>query len=139
MDNADRRGKKGKGNLKMKLRFFFDCTASYVKNSVTLWLLALSVFSNVCNWTALLIFIKPVDLPVILHYNVYFGVDMIGNWKETFVSPLLGLFIILINFPLALFFYVNKERIASHILMIASLMIQLGLLVYSMSLIIINY
>lgn len=111
----------------------------YFRNSIVVWLVILSLFFNMANWGALKILIKPVDLPIILHYNVYFGVDVMGNWKGSFFSPILGLLLFLINFSLAFFFYKNKERIASYVLLIGGLMIQLGMLVYSISLIIINY
>lgn len=134
-----------KKSLTEKRKFFFNrmlpgsIFADYLRNSIGAWLVSLSLFFNLVNWIVLKIFIKPFDLPIILHYNVYFGVDIMGDWKESFFSPILGLFLFLINFSLALFFYAKKERIASHLLMISAVLIQLGLLVYSMSLIIINY
>lgn len=111
----------------------------FLRNKIIRWTLFLSLGFNLANWLALRIFIEPVDLPIILHYNVYFGVDIFGNWKEAFFSPAIGLTILLINSSLALFFYNNKERIIGHILLLSSLMIQLLMLIYSISLIVINY
>lgn len=121
-----------------KFKFFFN-ENEYLKNKIVFWLLFFSILVNLANWIILKIFIQPVDLPIILHYNVYFGVDIFGNWKETFFSPAIGLILLLINFILASYFYKNKERVASYLLLIAALMIQCGMLVYSVSLIVINY
>lgn len=120
-----------------KIRKFF--AKEYFENLIVLWLLGIGLFVNLAIWTALVIFIKPVDFPIILHYNVYFGVDMIGNWKEIFSLPSIGLFLLILNSFLALFFYEKKEKIASYILLIASVMVQINLAIAITSLILINY
>ena len=128
------RGPKG---LARKCKSFF--VQEYFQSSIVLWLLALSLVANLTNWIILKIFIQPVDFPIILHYNVYFGVDVLDDWKKVFLVPLIGLFLFIINTLLGLYFFKNKERIASYTLSIANLMIQLSLLVASVSIILINY
>ncbi len=124
-------------NLKKKIRSFF--AREYFKSHIVRWLLAFIGMANLANWAALKIFVQPVDLPIILHYNVYFGVDMLGGWKNLFLLPAVGLILFLINFFLSIHFYKRKERIASYLLLMATLMIQLSLIVASASVIIINY
>ncbi len=124
-------------SLKVKIRSFF--AADYFQSHIVRWLLVFIGVANLANWAALKIFIQPVDLPIILHYNVYFGVDMLGGWKNLFLLPATGLILFLINFFLSLYFYKRKERIAGYLLLIATLMIQLSLIVASVSAIIINY
>lgn len=104
-----------------------------------LWLLLLSAIANIANWLLLKIFIIPVDFSIILHYNVYFGVDVLGSWKQVFLLPGIGLMLWFMNVFLSLYFYSCKERIAAYILLIACLMIQLSLIVASISVILINY
>ena len=111
----------------------------FFRNKLVLWMISLNFIFNLANWVVLWHFIKPVDSSIILHYNVYFGVDLAGSWKNTFILPLIGLIIILINLALAYYFFAKLERIASHILLIASFMAQLSLLVASASVILINY
>ena len=111
----------------------------YFQSHIVVWLLILSLVANVINWLSLRIWIKPVDFPIILHYNVYFGVDLIGNYGQVFVLPLIGLILFVVNVALSMYFYEQKERIASYILLIATLMIQLSLIVASVSIILINY
>lgn len=124
-------------SLKKKIRSFF--AQEYFRSHIVRWLLLFIAVVNLTNWAALKIFIQPVDLPIIIHYNVYFGVDMLGDWKNLFLLPAVGLFLFLVNISLALYFYRRKERIASYLLLMATLMIQLSLIVASTSLIIINY
>jgi TRAP-type C4-dicarboxylate transport system permease large subunit len=123
--------------LKSKTRSFF--TQEYFKSAIVIWLVLLSLAINLAEWIMLKIFVKPVDFPIILHYNVYFGVDMVGNYKSVFLVPLIGLALFLVNFFLSVYFYHRKERIASYLLLMAALMIQLSLLVAVFSIIIINY
>ncbi len=118
-------------------RLFF--AQDYFHSVIAVWLMALSLVANLVNWLILEIFIRPIDLPIILHYNVYFGVDMMGDYREAFILPLIGLILLLINLFLSLFLYKKKERIASYLLLMAALMIQLALIVSSVSVIIINY
>lgn len=120
-----------------KIRTFFE--HDYFKSHIIIWLLILGLIANLINWIILKIWIKPVDFSVILHYNVYFGVDSFGDYKQIYILPLIGIVLFIINFLLSLFFYEKKERIASYALLIATLMIQLSLIVASVSVILINY
>lgn len=111
----------------------------FMKNSIVRWLLVGTIFLNAANWVFLAFFIHPVNFNIILHYNVYFGVDLIGDWWQTYILPSMGIVFLLINFFLARQFYRNRERIASYILLLASLMIQIGLIIASVGIVLINY
>ena len=150
MDDSYNRFGENKKSLSGKFKLFFksacpqllrDSVAGgdYFRNKVNAWLLALSLLANIANWVILAIFIRPTDNNIILHYNVYFGVDMMGSWKSVFVLPSVGLALFLINFFLSKYFYRNKEKVASYILLIALFMAQLSLLIATLSVIIINY
>lgn len=127
------------GNLKpiLAVKSFF--AHEYFKSTIIVWLISLSLLANIINWVIIKIFIRPIDLPIILHYNVYFGVDIMGDYKEAFLLPLIGIILFCINMFLSLYLYERKERIASYLLMMAALMLQLALIVASTSVIIINY
>lgn len=120
-----------------KFRLFFK--KDFFQNKIIPWLIVLNIVANLANWIMLAIFIRPVDGNIILHYNVYFGVDNMGNWKQVFLMPSIGLILFLINIFLANYFYKNKERIASYILLLSVFMAQLSLIIASISIIIINY
>lgn len=137
MKDVENENKENSKSLISKFKLFFK--QEFFKNSIVFWLIASNLTLNFANWIILWVFIKPVDSLIILHYNVYFGVDMMGNWKSVFFLPGIGLLLFFINFFLAFYFYKKLERIACHILFMASLMIQLSLLIASSSIILINY
>lgn len=126
-----------KEGLISNLKSFF--IQAYFKNVIIAWLLILSLAANLANWIILKILIQPVDFSIILHYNVYFGVDLKGNYQQVFGIPLIGLFLFLINTSLSKYVYAKGERIASYLLLMAALIMQINLIVYSLSIILINY
>lgn len=121
--------------------FFFSgwLVSEFFKNSIVLWLLFGSIFLNAANWIFLAIFIRPVDYNIILHYNVYFGVDLIGNWWQPYVLPVMGIIFLLVNLLLARRLFRQKERIAAYILLLSALIIQVGLIIASAGVVLINY
>lgn len=121
----------------IKFRSFF--AEDFFKSHISVRLLVLNLLFNLIDWSILFIYIKPVDFPIILHYNVYFGVDMLGEWQQVYLLPVIGLFLFIVNFSLSVYFYRGKERIASYLLLMAGMMIQLSLIIASVSVIIINY
>jgi hypothetical protein len=121
----------------MRLRLFIK--DDFYKSNIILWLLVLNLFFNLANWIMLAFFMRSVDGEIILHYNVYFGVDSIGDWKQVFIMPTIGIALFAINWALARYFYGRKERIASYALLLASLLSQLSLIIASISVILINY
>jgi len=126
-----------KPGLKLKIRRFF--ANKFLRNPITQWLLIASLFINLADWAALAFFIRPVDFPIILHYNVYFGVDVIGDWWQSYALPFTGSVILIVNFILAGCFYGRRERIASYILLIAALAVQAGVAIAEAGVILINY
>lgn len=83
---------------------------------------------NIFNWLFVLSKIKSLEVIVPLHYNVYFGIDMIGSKYEMLKIPGLGLFIFLVNVFLAFRIY-KHERLNAYFLLIATCLIELFLIV----------
>jgi len=77
--------------------------------------LIVSLFLNVFIWIYLLIAIKFTVEPIPLHYNIYYGIDLIGNWYKIFYIPFFGLLIIFINFIFSSIIY-GREKIISYFL-----------------------
>ncbi len=67
------------------------------------------------------------DYPVILHYNLIFGVDYLGDYFKAYFIPFIGLVILILNTFLSHYFY-SRERLASYFLVINILIIQVFLL-----------
>lgn len=111
----------------------------FFRSQIALWMLAVNLFANIVDWIILAVFVNKIDAGIILHYNVYFGVDAVGSWKDVFIFPAIGLVLFVLNTALAIYFYKQRERIASYILLMAAFMAQLSLIIASVSVIIINY
>jgi len=110
---------------------------SYWKNKIIISALILSLLANISLWIFLFKNQKSSELPIILHYNLFFGVDYLGNYNEIYTMPIIGLIIIIINTFLGCLLY-KKERLVSYFLVFNILIIQLILLFASYLIVKIN-
>ncbi len=62
-----------------------------------------------------------------LHYNIYFGIDLLGPWWYSFFFPAIGTGVFLANSVLTVLVY-RKERVAAFFFSLASALIELFLL-----------
>jgi hypothetical protein len=77
---------------------------------------------------------------IVLHYNVDFGVDLIGGVKRLFIIPILSLIVILINEILLFAFYRRKDfKFLAHLLLGGSLLVNLFLLIALGAIYLINF
>jgi len=90
------------------------------------WLLAYYVNNNVSQ-----------NL-VVLHYNVNLGVNLIGNARDIYVIPTLGLAFIIINFILLLNIF-SKNKFLVHLLLGFSLLINLFLIAGTVTIYLVNF
>lgn len=99
----------------------------------------LCLLLNLINWFFLYLKFPLVkDLSVIpLHYNIYFGIDLIGSPLRIFVLPLLGFLVGLLNFILAYIFY-NRDKLLSYFLIISTILLEFFLVIASFFIILIN-
>lgn len=109
------------------------------RSSLVHWLLIGTFFLDAVSWGVLIFYIRPIDLPIVLHYNVYLGVDVIGGWWQVYFLPIITNLFIVVNTVLAYFFYQKKERLAAYIFLLASFFVQAGILIAISGLIMINY
>jgi len=63
-----------------------------------------------------------ITTPLIIHFDSYRGIDIVGGRAEVYAILILGLILILINLFLAEFIY-KRERFLSYIFAFASLLI----------------
>lgn len=126
-----------KNELQTKLRYFFS--QEFFRSGLVQWVILGALLINAANWGLIAFFIRPVDFPIILHYNVYFGVDVIGAWWQVYFLPLIGLAILSVNTVLGYLFYQQKERIVAHLLILAIFIAQVGISIGVATLLLINY
>ncbi len=107
---------------------------------IRLYLLVLAGLNLLFWLIAYLINVNVSQDLIILHYNVIFGVDLIGNVKRIFIIPVLSLVIILINVMLLLGLYRHKDfKFISHILLAGSVAINVFLFIALISVYLINF
>jgi hypothetical protein len=123
--------------FQLKLKYFFS--QDFFRSPLVQWVIIGALLINAANWGSIAYFIRPVDFPIILHYNVYFGVDVIGAWWQLYFLPLIGLAILSVNAVLGYLFYQQKERIVAHLLVLATFIVQIGITIAVASLLLINY
>ncbi|MFC1609115.1 hypothetical protein ACFL2R_04110 [Patescibacteria group bacterium] len=117
----------------------FLAVKEFFTNPILILVLSLSIVVNLGIFIFLYYFIGSSGQSVVLHYNAYFGVDLVGSRWQIYLMPLTGLAFIVINLILAIYFFCKKERIAAHILMLTAFMVQLGIVIATISTIMINY
>ncbi len=79
--------------------------------------LILTIGIQIFCWMYILLNIKPSAGRLFLHYNIVFGVDLLGEWWKIFYLPLGGIIILLINLIASCLLY-KKERFLSRLLSI---------------------
>ena len=116
-----------------------DTGVSFGKNILVRMLSFGALLALVGSLGCLLYFIRPGGSSIILHYNVYFGVDLIGVWWQAYALPTLGVIFFLGHLFLARRFYLKSERIAAYLMLLSAGMLSFGLLIASVSIAFINY
>jgi uncharacterized membrane protein len=123
--------------LKQKLSGFFS--QEFWRSALVQWVLIVTLFLDLASWGIIVYYIRPIDLPIVLHYNVYLGVDVIGDWWQVYFLPIISSIFLIINTILAYIFYQRKERLAGYIFLLASFFVQAGTLIAISELAMINY
>jgi len=94
---------------------------------------------NIINW--LLVFYVNNNVSqnlIVLHYNVNLGVNLIGNARDIYIIPTLGLAFIVINFILLLNIF-RKNKFLVHLLLGFSLLINLFLIASTIAIYLVNF
>ena len=110
--------------LKEKVKIFFSQKPVY-------WLVVLTLSANFYLWYLIYNFVDFGKLFHVLHYNIYFGIDLIDSPQKLLGVPFFGMFILIFNLCLSYIIYVfKKEFIVPYFLLSASLFVNLELIVY---------
>lgn len=109
----------------------------FLKNNIIRFFLISSLILNLGLFLFFYFFIKQSDIPIVLHYNVNWGVDYFGEVKSIFILPLAGLIIILLNGVLSLRLWFKMKSLA-YFLIVISLISEIFLWLSGIALYIIN-
>ncbi|OGY85434.1 MAG: hypothetical protein A2233_02455 [Candidatus Kerfeldbacteria bacterium RIFOXYA2_FULL_38_24] len=92
---------------------------------------------NILAWALLLWKIPYTEEVVFLHYNIFYGVDLVGNWRQLFLVPGTGLFILVINI-LCIFYFKKMSREIFGILLVMTLLLEVFLFISAFLLVLLN-
>lgn len=87
-----------------------------------------AVFLSVSIWWYILSKVPYTADQVFLHYNIVFGVDLIGSWSEILFPALSGLVIPIINFMASWLIY-GSNKFLARFLAFATMVVQVFLLI----------
>ena len=112
----------------------------FIKNKYILPCVIFSLLLNILIWLLLYLKIGNQTESIALHYNIYFGIDMIGSWYKILMIPLGGIIILIYNWIISYFIYKqNNENIfLGYLLNFSSLFIHIILIISSILILIIN-
>lgn len=111
----------------------------FFENMIVRTLLGVNILFCAINFGLLGYFIIPTDSLIVLHYNVYFGVDIQGVWWQVFILPIAGTLFSLGHLFFAYRFYRQSERIAAYLMLFSSGLLNIGMVIGSASIVFINY
>lgn len=117
----------------------FDLGTSFFKNDIVRILLLLGLFPLLGSFIILGSTIFPINIPIILRYNVYFGVSLLGDWWQVYIFPTVGIFLYAVHVLLARHYYRLRERIASYLVLLASFFMGSAIMLIAIALGIVNF
>lgn len=109
----------------------------FFENNVIRILLTVSLALNIGLFLFFYFFIKHSDIPIVLHYNIDWGVDYFGEVKNIFILPFVGLVIFSLNSLMALRLWTKIKSLA-YFLVAVSLISETFLWLAGIALYIIN-
>jgi len=102
----------------------------FFKNKIILWFFFVNLFFLLFNFLYIFLKLRGSDELIPLHYNIYFGVDLIGLKNQIYKIPLMGLIFGVVNYFLGFLIY-KQEKYASYILLGSSLLVMVVLFLAS--------
>ena len=117
--------------------FIFIPMILYFKNRIVRWSLISSIVLNLLLWILYYFRIPIQTEPIVLRYNIYAGINLIGPWYNVFYFPLAGIILIVLNFILGKFLF-KRSKLIAEFLAITALICQIILLAFGILIVMIN-
>ena len=76
------------------------------------------------QWLMMIWQVRPTADVLPLHYNIFFGVDYVGQWYQAYYAPLLSVVIFGVNLLVAMIFY-KREKNLSYLILSATVFLML--------------
>lgn len=115
-------------------------TALWQVSLVRIYLIFIALLQVVVWWQAIAIRQRVSGNLLILHYNIDFGVDLIGAPAKIFYYPLAGLVLVILNIILAAIFVNFKNfRPLMHMLLLVAIAVSIFLSLALLSIYTVNF
>ena len=95
----------------------------FARNRFLLYGTALALLLHCLLWLFLSSRIMPQEQSIALHYNIYFGIDLVGPWWYLLLHPLAAAAVLLVNGVLSVIL-LRREKILSYFLTATSILVQ---------------
>jgi len=82
-----------------------------------------AIVGNALMWLFLSDRLVPQTDSIPLHYNIYFGIDLVGPWWYLYGFAFVGLVVFLVNLALSIILY-TRERIVAYFLTYGCVLVQ---------------
>jgi len=86
-----------------------------------------AILAQIASWWYIIANIHPDAGQIFLHYNIVFGVDLVGDWWHMFFLPLGGILIFIVNYFFSFMFY-GSDRFLSRLLSFWTIFLHIFLL-----------
>lgn len=110
---------------------------SYVRDRWIMLPGLIGICLQLFHWWYVISKINPTTEQLFLHYNILFGVDLIGEWWKIYLIPLFASIIFIVNFSLSYFFY-QQNRFISKFLSVLTIFYEVLILIASLLIISLN-
>ncbi|MBI2410458.1 MAG: hypothetical protein HYV32_00985 [Candidatus Kerfeldbacteria bacterium] len=100
--------------------------------------LLVSILLSAASFGLILWKIPPTENTVFLHYNVYFGVDRTGNWRDIFWLPGSGAAMVVVNAALVLWSK-RMDAFIRRLVLACTMLLQIVVFVAAVLLVLLNH
>ncbi len=112
----------------------------FFQNIISQVFIGAALLFNAVAWALPLVFVSRERDIVILHYNVYFGVDLVGFYWQLLIPAALGLVFLAAHVALSAFLYNRaKDRVAAYLLLLGAAFVEFSVAVAAGALSLVNY
>ncbi len=109
----------------------------FLRNKAVFVAIFCGLLINGAMWIVVAINEISANIPIPLHYNAYYGVDYLGDYRKIFIIPAVGVIIICVDIILGVILS-NKCKIASKLLFFIIPFLQILLMIATISIILFN-
>ncbi|MBL7057859.1 hypothetical protein ISS03_00835 [Patescibacteria group bacterium] len=119
---------KNNNNVKDLNKQLFSGAVKVLRNSYIRYLCYVAILINLLNWLSSYYIVSRIDHDLmILHYNVKFGIDYIGEVGKIYNFPLVGFIVILVNLSIYLFSK-RDYKFLGYTLLVVSILVNIFIL-----------